>query len=419
MDRHPGLAADGGRDREAGPHGGAPARARRSARTRRSRPWPTPSAARAPACRTRTGRSARSCSSARPASARPSWRGRSPSSCSTTSRRWSASTCPSTWRSTPCRGSIGAPPGYVGYEEGGQLTEAVRRRPYSVVLLDEIEKAHPDVFNVLLQVLDDGRLTDGQGRTVDFKNTVLIMTSNVAGGIDGVRGAPSSPSSSTASTRSSSSTRSRARRSARSSSSRWRSWSSACARSGVEVELTDDARTLLGNLGYDPTYGARPLKRVIQKQLVDKLALTLLEGEFAPGDRVLRGRRRRRAHASPRPARGAVPRRRMRAWKRATSPCSNARGRMAIGAALVLAPRLIGPMWIGDDGGPPGGEAARARARRARPRARARHRRRARPRRTRCAAGSRARRSPTPSTWSRRCWRATRSRGAARRTRGS
>ena len=82
---------------------------------------------------------------------------------------------------------VGAPPGYVGYDEGGQLTEAVRRRPYSVVLLDEIEKAHPDVFNVLLQVMDDGRLTDGQGRTVDFKNTVVIMTSNVAGGLDGVR----------------------------------------------------------------------------------------------------------------------------------------------------------------------------------------------------------------------------------------
>ena len=82
---------------------------------------------------------------------------------------------------------VGAPPGYVGYEEGGQLTEAVRRRPYSVVLLDEIEKAHADVFNILLQVMDDGRLTDGQGRTVDFKNTVLIMTSNVAGGLDGVR----------------------------------------------------------------------------------------------------------------------------------------------------------------------------------------------------------------------------------------
>ena len=127
----------------------------------------------------RTARSAASCSSARPASARPSSRARSPSSCSTTSRRWCASTCPSTRRSTRCRGMIGAPPGYVGYEEAGQLTEAVRRRPYAVVLFDEIEKAHPEVLNVLLQLLDDGRLTDGKGRTVDFKNTVVIMTSNL------------------------------------------------------------------------------------------------------------------------------------------------------------------------------------------------------------------------------------------------
>ena len=137
----------------------------------------------------RTGRSAASCSSARPASARPSWRAPWPSSCSTTSRRWSASTCPSTRRSTPSSRLIGAPPGYVGYEEGGQLTEAVRRRPYSVVLFDEIEKAHPDVLNVLLQMLDDGRLTDGQGRTVDFKNTVVIMTSNIGSHVAGARAA--------------------------------------------------------------------------------------------------------------------------------------------------------------------------------------------------------------------------------------
>ena len=126
---------------------------------------------------------------------------------------------------------VGAPPGYVGYEEGGQLTEAVRRRPYSVVLLDEIEKAHPDVFNTLLQVMDDGRLTDGQGRTVDFKNTVLIMTSNLpsspAGGSPTRSCAPrcsstSSPSSSTASTTSCASTRSRASRSPRSSTCRSR-----------------------------------------------------------------------------------------------------------------------------------------------------------------------------------------------------
>jgi ATP-dependent Clp protease ATP-binding subunit ClpB len=180
---------------------------------------------------------------------------------------------------------VGAPPGYVGYEEGGQLTEAVRRRPYSVVLLDEVEKAHPDVFNVLLQVMDDGRLTDGQGRTVDFKNVVLIMTSNIAGGVAGaeahfrlefinrlddiVEFAPLSRDQLAAIVDL------QVERLVRRLRDR-----------DVEIELTDDARTLLGNLGYDPTYGARPLKRVIQKRLVDKLALALLEGDFAAGDVV-------------------------------------------------------------------------------------------------------------------------------------
>jgi ATP-dependent Clp protease ATP-binding subunit ClpB len=196
---------------------------------------------------------------------------------------------------------IGAPPGYVGYEEGGQLTEAVRRRPYAVVLLDEIEKAHPDVFNVLLQIMDDGRLTDGQGRTVDFKHSILIMTSNVgsqeiaAEAID---------------------ERLRERieeiltttfkpeflnrvddtvifhRLSRADLGRIvelqvDQLTGRVREKGIEIELTDDARTLLGNLGYDPTYGARPLKRVIQKQLIDRLALKLLEGEFRDGDTVL------------------------------------------------------------------------------------------------------------------------------------
>ncbi|MGB9183209.1 MAG: AAA family ATPase, partial [Solirubrobacteraceae bacterium] len=183
---------------------------------------------------------------------------------------------------------VGAPPGYVGYEEGGQLTEAVRRRPYSVVLLDEVEKAHPDVFNMLLQVMDDGRLTDGQGRTVSFKNTVLIMTSNIPGGRAGVEAhfrpefvnrlddiVEFEPLS--------------------------REQIGAIVdlqvalvlkrvrEREIELELTDDARTLIGNLGYDPTYGARPLKRVIQKRLVDPLALAILEGRFTAGDTVLVG----------------------------------------------------------------------------------------------------------------------------------
>jgi ATP-dependent Clp protease ATP-binding subunit ClpB len=180
---------------------------------------------------------------------------------------------------------VGAPPGYIGYEEGGQLTEAVRRRPYSVVLLDEIEKAHTDVFNVLLQLMDDGRLTDGQGRTVDFKNTVVIMTSNVPGGIAGVEATfkPEFVNRLDEIVEFHQLTREEIGQIVELQVARL---IERVRERDVEVELTDDARTLLGNLGYDPTYGARPLKRVIQKQLVDKLAMGLLEGEFGPGDVV-------------------------------------------------------------------------------------------------------------------------------------
>jgi ATP-dependent Clp protease ATP-binding subunit ClpB len=183
---------------------------------------------------------------------------------------------------------VGAPPGYVGYEEGGQLTEAVRRRPYSVVLLDEIEKAHTDVFNLLLQLMDDGRLTDGQGRTVDFKNAVVIMTSNVAGGIDGVR-ATFKPEFLNRLDEIVEFHQLSREQIGEIVDLQVATLIARVAERGVEVELTDDARTLLGNLGYDPTYGARPLKRVIQKRLVDRLALKMLEGEFAPGDRVTVG----------------------------------------------------------------------------------------------------------------------------------
>ena len=180
---------------------------------------------------------------------------------------------------------VGAPPGYVGYEEGGQLTEAVRRRPYSVILLDEIEKAHPDAFNILLQVMDDGRLTDGQGRTVDFKNTVLIMTSNVPGGLAGVEATfkPEFVNRLDDIVEFASLTREQI---ARIVDLQVERLAERVRERGVEIELSDDARTLIANLGYDPTYGARPLKRVIQKRLVDQLALRLLEGEFGPGDRV-------------------------------------------------------------------------------------------------------------------------------------
>jgi len=179
---------------------------------------------------------------------------------------------------------VGAPPGYIGYEEGGQLTEAVRRRPYSVVLLDEIEKAHAEVFDVLLQVLDDGRLTDGQGRTVDFRNTVLIMTSNV---------------------RSLEEMRDRFRPEFLNRIDEivvFRPLSreqigeivdlqlervrERLAERGISLELTDAAKETLADAGWDPAYGARPLKRAIQRLLENPLALRLLEGDFADGDTI-------------------------------------------------------------------------------------------------------------------------------------
>jgi len=197
---------------------------------------------------------------------------------------------------------LGAPPGYVGYDEGGQLTEAVRRRPYSVVLFDEIEKAHVEVFNVLLQVLDDGRLTDGQGRTVDFRNTVIIMTSNVgsqyildvagideevehrvmtamrqqfrpeflnrvdeivifhslsAGHLEGI------------------------------AEIQLERLCALLADRDITLELTDEAKALIVQAGYDPAYGARPLKRSIQRTVADPLALEILDGRVGSGDHVI------------------------------------------------------------------------------------------------------------------------------------
>jgi ATP-dependent Clp protease ATP-binding subunit ClpB len=180
---------------------------------------------------------------------------------------------------------VGAPPGYVGYDEGGQLTEAVRRRPYSVVLLDEIEKAHADVFNILLQVMDDGRLTDGQGRTVDFKNAVLIMTSNIPGGRAGVEEhfKPEFVNRLDDIVEFHVLDREHITRIVDLQVDKL---VERVRERGIEVELSPDALVLLGNLGYDPTYGARPLKRVIQKRLVDKLAIAILEGRFASGDTV-------------------------------------------------------------------------------------------------------------------------------------
>jgi ATP-dependent Clp protease ATP-binding subunit ClpB len=197
---------------------------------------------------------------------------------------------------------ISAPPGYIGYDEGGQLTEAVRRKPYSVVLFDEIEKAHREVFNALLQLLDDGRLTDGHGRTVDFKNTVVIMTSNI--GSQHINDPALSD----------------AQRSERAMNAlrqafppeflnrideivvfhsltradlgkiveiQLRRLSKMLAERGLTLRLTDAARDFIAQVGYDPTYGARPLKRAIQQHVQDPLALALLEGKFQRGDTVV------------------------------------------------------------------------------------------------------------------------------------
>ena len=180
---------------------------------------------------------------------------------------------------------VGAPPGYVGYDEGGQLTEAVRRRPYSVLLLDEVEKAHPDVFNALLQVMDDGRLTDGKGRTVDFKNVVLIMTSNIPGGTAGaeVHFRPEFINRLDDIVEFDTLSREQIGEIVGMQVQRV---IDRVAQRGIAVELTPEARELLGDLGYDPVYGARPLKRVIQKRLVDRLALSMLAGEFGEGDTI-------------------------------------------------------------------------------------------------------------------------------------
>jgi ATP-dependent Clp protease ATP-binding subunit ClpB len=199
---------------------------------------------------------------------------------------------------------VGAPPGYVGYEEGGYLTEAVRRRPYSVILLDEVEKAHPDVFNILLQVLDDGRLTDGQGRTVDFRNTVIVMTSNLGSHqIQELAGEDSPeaylqlkaavmgvvqahfrpefinrlddlvvfhPLS-----------KPQIQKIAR---IQLRGLDKRLAERGLKLDISDAVFDVLGNAGFDPVYGARPLKRAIQQQLENPLAQAILAGRFTSGD---------------------------------------------------------------------------------------------------------------------------------------
>jgi ATP-dependent Clp protease ATP-binding subunit ClpB len=186
---------------------------------------------------------------------------------------------------------VGAPPGYVGYEEGGQLTEAVRRRPYAVILLDEIEKAHPDVFNVLLQLMDDGRLTDGQGRTVDFTNTVLIMTSNL-GGADPQVVLPAvrshfKPEFLNRIDEIVVFDRLTEEHITEIVGLQVQAVAERLAERGLTLSLTDDARSHLARTGYDPDFGARPLKRLIQKEVADPIALALLQGEYRDGDTIV------------------------------------------------------------------------------------------------------------------------------------
>jgi ATP-dependent Clp protease ATP-binding subunit ClpB len=180
---------------------------------------------------------------------------------------------------------IGAPPGYVGFEEGGQLTEAVRRRPYSVVLLDEIEKAHAEVFDVLLQVLDDGRLTDGQGRTVDFRNAVLIMTSNLRSA-EAMREhfRPEFLNRIDEIVEFAALSREQLGEIVELQLAKLRE---RLAERGLTLELTDAAKETLAEAGWDPAYGARPLKRAIQRLLENPLALRLLEGDVGEGDIVV------------------------------------------------------------------------------------------------------------------------------------
>jgi ATP-dependent Clp protease ATP-binding subunit ClpB len=201
---------------------------------------------------------------------------------------------------------IGAPPGYVGYDEAGQLTEAIRRRPYAVVLFDEIEKAHADVLNVLLQLLDDGRLTDGKGRTVDFKNTVVIMTSNLGSQyLAEHAGRPGEAVSADVRERIMDALRAHFRPEflnrvddivifhslgrehlTRIVDIQLQRLVTRLEARKIRLELTDKARNLLVDEGYDPVYGARPLKRTIQRKLLDPLAMEMLQGAFADGDTI-------------------------------------------------------------------------------------------------------------------------------------
>jgi ATP-dependent Clp protease ATP-binding subunit ClpB len=201
---------------------------------------------------------------------------------------------------------IGAPPGYVGYDEGGQLTEAVRRRPYAVVLFDEIEKAHPDVFNIMLQIMDDGRLTDGKGRHVDFRNTVIIMTSNIGSSYLVAENVTTEEDFQKAARQVTDALNGHFKpeflnrvddiivfhplgkqQLVKIIELRLEDLRRLLADRKISIELTDAAKELLFTEGYDPNYGARPLRRSIQKLVQDPLALKILDGEVLHGDHVI------------------------------------------------------------------------------------------------------------------------------------
>jgi ATP-dependent Clp protease ATP-binding subunit ClpB len=197
---------------------------------------------------------------------------------------------------------VGAPPGYVGYDEGGQLTEAVRRRPYSVVLFDEIEKAHSEVFNVLLQLLDDGRLTDGQGRTVDFRNTIVIMTSNLGNDLWMGKSEPAEVDRAAINTILQAHFRPEFLNRIDEIvifhplelehlkvivGIQLRRVEALLKDKGFSLDISPEACQYLADVGYDPDFGARPLKRAIQRELLDPLAMEVLSGKFKPGDLIL------------------------------------------------------------------------------------------------------------------------------------
>ena len=317
VDRHPGHAHRQRRVRAPAAHGRRAARQGRRSGRSDHRDHASRSAAPAPASRTRSARSASSSSSARPVSARPSCRSILAEFMFGSQDAMIRLDMSEFMEKHNVSRLVGAPPGYVGYDDGGQLTDTVRRKSYCLILLDEIEKAHPDVFNMLLQVFDDGSLTDAKGRKVDFRNTIIIMTSNV--GSDLIR--RESVLGFNVNTEEAKTEEQQYKRMKDKVTEELKrvfrpeflnridaqivfhtlakehirsivdlqliEVSKNLLLKGISMEVTDAARDWLGEKGYDPVFGARPLRRVIQNELEDRLSEALLEGRFGPGDTVM------------------------------------------------------------------------------------------------------------------------------------